>query len=223
METYRLAPVQKDSTQITFRLPYTLGTHDGAAKEANGSVTLDLKHIQGAKGSVRVPIRSMDTDHSNRDCHMREALGLDYSASDYPEEHVCDSNDQLPVSGKNSVVHPDIEFQVKEVRPRDASEPIRLDRMIQVDVDGQWKIHGVTREVRIPMRMTLSAAGFRIQGESVILLQDYGVEVKSAKILIATISVGKEATVKLDLFFEKIADSAAVAPRKEKTGLASVL
>jgi hypothetical protein len=39
-------------------------------------------------------------------------MGLDYAVARYPKEHICAAANELPASGPDSVVYPNIEFQI---------------------------------------------------------------------------------------------------------------
>src|SRR3954471_21635216 len=94
VQTYRIAQ-GKDGTGITLSLPYTFGTHTNRVVRAAGELRMDPDSPQGVSGTLRVPIDAIVSDSKERDCHMREALGLDYSRSQFPREHVC-KDDRLP-------------------------------------------------------------------------------------------------------------------------------
>src|SRR5262245_58017183 len=111
---------------------------------------------------------------------MREALGLDYAKSGFPEEHVCDDNNKLPASGPDAVVYPEIRFEVTGISAQDDAKLV-LDREKPVDLDGKWTIHGTTKPARIPVKIRPEGEGFRLTGSTKLSLKSFGVEVKSAK------------------------------------------
>jgi polyisoprenoid-binding protein YceI len=187
------------ASSILFKIPYSLGTHDGVVKAASGTLQLEGKSFLTARGEFRVPIASIETGDRNRDCHLLEAMGLDYVASGYPEEHVCDSEDRLPAEGPNRVTHSEIQFRLKSVRAVEGS----VDR---IEAEGDWTMHGVTRTVKIPFQVTaLEEGGFRVRGEHRFSISEYGIEVKPAKILLLKITVDDVATVTFDLRLRPIA------------------
>src|SRR5262245_35509977 len=98
------------ATGISFRLPYTGGTHTGSARSASGTLTFDPSSLIRINAHIVVPIDDIHSGDSKRDCHMREALGLDYTRSQFPKSHVCDNANRIPTSGPDSVVYPTIEF-----------------------------------------------------------------------------------------------------------------
>src|SRR5262245_5385660 len=101
---------------MTFSLGWTLGTHEGRASQVSGSLRARLDPLEILEGEFRVPIGAMSTGSVSRNCHMREALGIDYSRSRFPREHVC-VNDQVPASGPDSVVFPDIVIKPRGLGP----------------------------------------------------------------------------------------------------------
>jgi hypothetical protein len=205
-QEYRIAaaPAASDAPPaVAYRLPYSLGTHEGQARTITGSITVDLTQPAQANGSFRLPLRALVSDNTERDCHMLEAMGLDYGPSDFPEEHVCDDGDQLPKSGKNSVQYPDIELKIASIRSMDPSGAIASDRETSLEVSGTWSMHGMQRPARVALTATPENGGkFRLRGTTKISLKDHGIQVKSAKILFVTISVDNEATVAIDLWLE---------------------
>lgn len=194
-QVYALVPQEKDSTGVTFSIPYSLGTHDGVAKKISGSVTLDLSQPKKVLGSFKVQIHDLQTGNTNQDCHLREALGIDYSKSNYPKEHVCSSDDKLPESGVDSVVYPNIEFKIKSFELKDKKV---------VAVTGAWEIHGVSQSTTIPIELIPEKTGFRLVGTTQISLASHQIEVKPAKIIFAKITVDDIVTVKFDLRFQPI-------------------
>jgi polyisoprenoid-binding protein YceI len=182
-------------TGIRFRLPYSLGTHEGQARLVRGQVTYDPARPEQTKGSFVVPIAELVSDDKTRDCHMRESLGLNYESSEFPEEHVCDANDELSKEGKNAIAYPEIRFEVASVT-RHSTDETRLD------VDGKWTIHGVTRPARITFKVSREGQAIRLKGSAPLSLASFGVVVKSAHILFVKISVADEATAVFDLLFE---------------------
>src|SRR5260370_18933573 len=92
-----------------------------------------------------VPISAINGDGGLRDCHMREALGLDYRSSHFPSEHVCDRDNELPASGPDAVVFRDLQFALKELRPIDDPRLLHQGKPVSVRIQGIWTIHGVSK------------------------------------------------------------------------------
>jgi polyisoprenoid-binding protein YceI len=196
-DSYRLAP-DPNVPAITFHLGYSLGTHDGSAANLTGAlevVTSPSGDSPRVSGELRVPIRSLKTGNPERDCHLLESLGLDYTKSLYPKEHVCSDKHELPTSGKDAIAFPEIVFKVDSVS--------RTDRESRILVRGEWTIHGVTRHDEFPLTMTSVDGGELLKGSYAIRLADFGIEVKSAHVLFATISVADSAHVDFNIMLRR--------------------
>src|SRR4051812_32666149 len=169
---------------MTFKIGYTFGTHDGQSSESSGSaqVTLDPLEIRSARFSV--PIAKMSTGSALRDCHMRESLGIDYSRSRFPNEHICNSANELPAEGPDSVAFPtiDVEF-VRAVSARSAGTiallAVRPGQAAEFDAEVTLRVHGITQTIQIPIRVELVDQGrLRVKTQFDVKLADHGVVVK---------------------------------------------
>jgi polyisoprenoid-binding protein YceI len=196
VQTYRIAQ-GKEGPGITLSLPYTFGTHGDRVARVAGELRMDPDSPQGVSGTLRVPIDAIVSDSKERDCHMREALGIDYSRSQYPREHVC-KDDRLPAG---VVAYPEIVLQV-----RGAGAPpvttMSVGKESPVSVQALWTIHGVTRPAQLQLAVSRDAktpGALRIRGKSEVRLSDFGVVVKSAQVLFVSSSVGEVAAVQFDL------------------------
>ncbi|MGZ3789165.1 MAG: YceI family protein [Bacteriovorax sp.] len=193
-------PMQKSGVQ--FHLPYTMGTHDGEAPLGKAQVFFDLENPGATTGEFRIPIDTMTTGNEERDCHMREALGLKYDQSDFPKEHVCSDSHHLPESGKNSVVFPEILFKISALKSLDKSGNIALEGETPIEVEGTWSIHGVSQKALIPMKITPMKQKFKVTGETLLSLKSFDITVKPAKVLFFTIEVKDQVKVNFDLTME---------------------
>jgi polyisoprenoid-binding protein YceI len=196
VQAYRLAQ-GKEGPGITLSLPYTFGTHTDRIARVAGELHLDPDSPQGVSGTLRVPIDAIVSDSAERDCHMREALGLDYSRSQYPREHVC-KDDRLPAA---AVAYPEIVLEVRGAQAPPVTT-MSVGRESPVAVQALWTIHGVTRPARLELTASRDAktpGALRIRGKSEVRLSDFGVVVKSAQVLFVTSSVGEVATVQFEL------------------------
>jgi len=187
---------------IEIAIGYTLGTHEGGASRVSGSAFVDFENAALSSAEFRVPIAAMTTGNEKRDCHMREALGLDYGLSGYPEAHVCDSSNRLPESGVNAIQFPEVVFELTGLKAADGTPLTRVDAgsEAQVLAIGAWTIHGVRKEQFIALRVVRASGTaspeLRVRGSFEILLKDFGVEVISWGGLI---KVRDRAKVTLDL------------------------
>ena len=190
---------------ITVEIPYTFGTHEVAAKRVEGEVDLDPESVDVRGGHLWVSISELKSDDPKRDCHMREALGLDYSRSRFPKEHVCDDQNRLPASGSDAIGYPRIELRVTGSKALDDPHLLAQGKEVRVLVTGDWTIHGVTR----PARLQLVASSdpkipdaLRVRGRQSFVLSDFGIEVKSANIVLTSVVVRGGATATFDLRLE---------------------
>jgi hypothetical protein len=197
--TYRVAPPAEGSKAEAV-VVYSLGTHTQVAQDIHGEVTLDPTTLTGGSGAVVVPIAGIRGDGATRDCHMREALGLDYAAGGrFPKEHVCDGQNRLPASGPESVAFPDIRLEILGARPLDELSLLESGKPVRVELDVRWTLHGVTRQQKELTRVVRGGDGLHARGRSTVVLADHGVVVKPTKVLFADITVGNAVTVTYDL------------------------
>jgi polyisoprenoid-binding protein YceI len=189
------------------KVPYSLGTHTQTVTGVSGELFIDREALAVTRGRLVVPITSMRSDSAERDCHMREALGLDYARSRFPEEHACDDEDRLPATGPDSVAHAEVRFDVQRGAPLDDPRLLDEGKEVRAFADGTWTIHGVARPARIEVRLSREPGApdaIRVRGQHVFSLRDHGIVVKSAKILFVTISVRDEVTASLDVLLKPV-------------------
>jgi hypothetical protein len=183
---WEVVPHADGQLGVTFSLGWTLGTHEGQASRVTGSVQGQVEPFSIGPGEFRVPVAGMSTGSATRDCHMREALGLDYSHSRFPGEHVC-VNDRVPASGPDAIVFPDIIVRIAGVPPnRPASWPASLPPMrpVEVVIPLEISMHGVRKTASAPFRLALVARD-RLQAETEfdVKLADFGIVVLMPRLL----------------------------------------
>lgn len=194
------------STGIKFSIPYKAGIHKGSSSEVKGLVVTD-ENDQLISAKFAVPIGSLTTNNASRDCHMRESLGIDYTNSNFPKKHVCDSDNVIPKDGPDSVVYPEIllSFNKFEVAP---GTPFQVGKSNEAQVQATVEIHGVAQEMTIPLKVIKSEpqvgkSVLQITGKFSVLLADFGIIVKPFKLGPIEIGVGDKATVEVDLIVVK--------------------
>lgn len=195
-QSYRLAQGAA-GPGLTVSLHYTFGTHEVRALRATGEVRFDPDAPEALRGRLQVAIGDLQSDNAERDCHMREALGLDYARSRYPRDHVC-SGDAIPAG---MVSFPEIALELQGARSPPVAT-LAVGKETPVAVDAAWVIHGVRRSAKLDLTVSRDArtpGALRIRGSAPIRLQDFGVVVKSATIVFVTSSVDEIATVHFDL------------------------
>ena len=185
---------------------YSLGTHTQVAQDIRGEVTLDTATLAGGSGAVVVAIAGIHGDGGTRDCHMREALGIDYAAGGrFPKEHVCDAHDALPASGPEAVAFPDIRLEILGARPLDDPGLLGTGKPVRVELDVRWTVHGVSKPQKELTRLVQEGNGLHARGRSTVVLADHGVVVKATRVLFAEIKVGDAVTVTYDLRLVSVA------------------
>jgi polyisoprenoid-binding protein YceI len=151
---YRIVEPPPGTTAIEVAVPYSFGTHRNAASVVQGEVLLDREKLVVEPGQLRVPLAALRSDDPKRDCHLREALGLDYARSRFPAEHVCNDENGLPGSGGDSLAFRDIRLDVTGGRPLEDPTLLEQGREVRLEIAGRWVIHGVTRPALL--RLTVS-------------------------------------------------------------------
>ena len=202
---YSISTARTGKPGIQFSIGYSLGTHVGQANAASGKASLDFDAANLSRAEFKVPLLSMTTGNTKRDCHMVEALGLDYARSSYPEGgHVCSSSQTLPDSGPDSVAYPEIQFELESLTAADGSVLGRLERGVETPIVSlaRWTIHGVTQTRAVPLTVLIDQGDrpkVRVRGKFEVILKDHGIEVISWG---GVISVKDRAKVELDLELE---------------------
>jgi len=202
--TWTIVPSQAGDPGLTFSLKWTLGTHQGKASRVTGSLEAQPDPLVIAGGEFRVPISAMTTGSVTRDCHMREALGIDYIHSHFPADHVC-VNDEVPASGPDSVVFPEIVIRIKNPQPasapaRTAAPALAPAQPVDVTVPLEFSVHGVTRTVSAPLRLQwMRPDVVQAQSEFDLKLADFGIVVIMPRLM----SVDDHVRVKLNVLLAR--------------------
>jgi polyisoprenoid-binding protein YceI len=190
-DTYVPAPATAGKSGLSFSIPYTLGIHTGVATSATGELDIDPTSLTISGGQIAFPIADLESGNKERNCHMQEALGIDYAKSDYPKSHICAAADVLPPSGPNSVAFPEISFQFRSIA--------------NGKVTGTFSMHGVEKDLTVPVTVNaLNGGNLRVQSTFQVHLPDFSVVVK--KVLVVT--VADDATVTVDLTLQPKASTA---------------
>lgn len=209
IKTYSLT--NPKATGTTFQIGYSAGVHDGTVSAINASVQLDQKN-NIISGNFIIDIADMSTGNKTRDCHMREALGIDYTNSQFPNEHVCDSDDKTPAQGPDSIVYPKISFQFSSVKANSNSlfpEVLEVGKVYNLAVQGKFTVHGVVKDFTaadstefIPVQVKLLNAEtgeLQLQAKFDVVLKEFGVIVKPFKLGFIKIGVADKAKVSLNM------------------------
>lgn len=188
---------------LRFSIAYTAGVHNGDVKSIQGLLVTDQdNNLSGAH--VEVPIDAMATGDLSRDCHMREALGIDYTASRFPNEHVCDRNNRTPDAGADAVVFSKIIFDFTGFQSAPSTDLALAQTVL---VNGTLTIHGQTRAITaLPLTVQKitnadGSSSLRVQGNFNLSLKNYQVIVKPFKFGPFEIGVSDTAKINIDMAF----------------------
>lgn len=185
-----------DGYGLTMDIPYVAGTHRGSALEAAGLIDIsqDLKIVLG---KFSLPISSLKTGNSTRDCHMREALGLNYAVSSFPNKHVCNPQNEIPKTGNDAVVYENIDFELTGIEVEgDRSNLLTPGNTFILQAMGQWIIHGKNYLMNIPLKVTvLQDRLLSVKGSFNLSLKQFEIIVKP----VLGMGVGDNVKVGLDV------------------------
>lgn len=194
--TLGVLPSSTSAPSLIFDIGYTAGTHHGSTPSASGTIKATLNPIHITSGTISVPISTMTTGNSQRDCHMTEALGINYSVSRYPKQHVCDSTNHLPSTGPDSVAYPNITLKLQ---PFTSPSGLKPGTAVDLPLPVVLSIHGVDKTMQIATHLAEDLTGkITVTGSFDVLLADHGIVV----IPVVIITVADHATVTLNLTLE---------------------
>ncbi len=174
-------PAPDGSTGLNFSIGYSLGVHNGSAKTVIGSVKLQDNPLMISSAEFTIPVLSLSTFNEERDCHLLEALALDYTVSDFPASHACNHQNQLPGSGPNSIAYPNIKFSFTSLIDANSTNALAPNVPKDLLAAGTLEMHGIKKNVQIPLTLTLNSATpqtINVKGAFDILLSEYGAIVK---------------------------------------------
>ncbi len=185
---------------IEFTVPYGafgLFSHKGKAELDRASLLIDSENLSSTTGEFSVNLAGMTMEHKEKNCHMRESLGLNYAASDFPDKHVCDDNFELPQTGKNAIVYPEIIFRILAIK-----NISQTDNEATFEVEGQWTIHGVTRKQLLPIKLSPDKDKMRISTTAKFNLKDFGLKIRPVKFFFFPVHVVDPITVDINLLMD---------------------
>ncbi len=204
---YQISTERFVKEMLTFSIPYSFGTHDGIVSEIQGGIITN-EADQVLRAYFQVPIKALTTGNSTRDCHMREALGIDYSQSRFPKEHICTNDNSLPETGPDSVQYPNIRLDFLNMSL--AQDPFSIGIPQISDVTVNMTIHGLSKIFKFE-KITITkifnnngAQGFRIYAKLNLSLKDFNVQVKPLKIGPVSVNVKDRVSVNVAIDVTKI-------------------
>jgi polyisoprenoid-binding protein YceI len=164
--------VSDNNSKIEIKIGYTFGTHKLNVSPPEWKIVQTSSKIESIKGNLKVPIVLIKEGDQKLECHLQSSLGLNYDASDFPETHVCDSNNKLPEAGSNAIQYPFIELNIEELK--------HIENNIYA-VIGTWSIHGVTKPTdKVILQINLAEKTARLNGSTKIDIKNFGIIVKKA-------------------------------------------
>lgn len=185
---------------VKFSIPWSFGIHEGSSRTLSGSVTTDDSD-KVLNANFEIPISSMTTGNSTRDCHMREALGLNYEISTFPEEHVCNRKNQIPESGPDSIQYPVIAVELQDMTfPKDVFAigiPQSVGARIKVSMHGVTKTIVIDKILVTKKILASGSVGFNVISTFQLSLKDFSVQVKPVNLGFKSVGVEDQVTVQL--------------------------
>jgi polyisoprenoid-binding protein YceI len=151
----------------------TLGTHDavGRTQQVDGSMTLTDAQVKSLDVSVDMTTLTSDDDRRDGQLHER---GLETDA------------------------FPTATFSLTE--PIDIAKPPGVGETIDATATGDLTLHGVTKQVSVPVEARWDGARIEIAGSVDITIADYGIEKPVGFIVLSIADTG---TIEFHLLFER--------------------
>jgi polyisoprenoid-binding protein YceI len=166
---YVVVPGKSTLAILVYKDPDTIGagaSHDHiiVAQGWSGFVTWSQGDNSGCKVTFDVPVKGLSADQPA----MRKKYGLSSILSDGQRSDV--KKNMLSKNQLDAGSHPKIKFAARSCSGSQG----------QVTVKGMLTIHGVTKPVSIPMKVTASDAAFTGKGRVTIRATDFGFDPYSA-------------------------------------------
>ncbi len=172
------------TNQLQFTSQAPLEDIEGTASEVSGAIFIDPAHPEKTTGKIDVKVGSMKTGIAKRDSHL---YGEDWLGAE-----------QYPI----------ITFTVQSLS---SVQQVKNDGgviVFQGDAVGQFTLHGVTKDISIPVKITYLKESDKtrerapgdlvlVQGEFVIALKDFNV--RGSKGTVGS-KVGETITIKANFF-----------------------
>lgn len=169
--------IEPDSSRVEYHITNPLGDVTNVAGPAAGRVHADSTGVLSVNGRVSVDLQQLATGIGMRDHHVKSKSCL------------------------NVETYPLAEFELHGVAPDTAvsgeARPAGRDSVQPAVARGTLQLHGVTREIDIPVTLQWEQNQLRVHGRFTILLADYDIP-RPRRLVIAA---GKYVDVRLDLLF----------------------
>jgi polyisoprenoid-binding protein YceI len=143
----------------------------GRTPNVSGSLTIDATKVTSA--TITADLTSLESDDSRRD-------------------------GQLSRQGIQTSQFPNATFTLKS--PIDLGSVPKDGQEITATAKGQLELHGVKKDVEMPLKARLSGSVIQVSGSLPIVFADYRVEKPNSFIVL---SIADQGTMELQLFFTK--------------------
>jgi polyisoprenoid-binding protein YceI len=144
----------------------------GRTPNVSGSLTIDGTKVTAA--TITAELTSLESDDSRRD-------------------------GQLNRQGIQTSQFPNATFTLTS--PIDLGAVPKDGQEISVTAKGELELHGVKKDVEMPLKARLSGSVIQVSGSLPIVFADYGIEKPNSFIVL---SIADQGTMELQLFFTKI-------------------
>jgi polyisoprenoid-binding protein YceI len=172
--THVILRIEPDSSRVEYHITNPIGDVTNLAGLPAGEVQADSVHGASLAGTITVDLRQLTTGIGMRDRHVKSPSILDVEA------------------------YPRAEFVLRgtETEAGDAAVG-RESEGVPAMAHGTLTLHGVAREIDIPVQLRWQQAQLRVRGSFTIQLADYGIPRPRRLVIVA----GKSVDVRLDLLF----------------------
>lgn len=133
-------------SSLTFDVSAQLHDVHGISKDFSGTITGDPSDITTAKISVKLDPKGFDTDNEKRDKDMREKC--------------------LEIQ-----TYPAIEFESTSIES--TQKELIADQALKATIHGKLKLHGLEKDVAVPVQILLKGDTLTAEGDMGIVLDEY--------------------------------------------------
>jgi polyisoprenoid-binding protein YceI len=176
VDTSIVSSTDSTTSFVGYRVQETLASIGGniaVGRTPNVSGTMTIAGTQVTAATIEADLTALSSDDQRRDGQLRQR-GIQTS--------------QFPTA------------TFKLTSPIDLGSVPADGQEVKVTASGQLTLHGVTRDVQIPLTAKLSGSVIAVTGSLPITFADYGVQAPTS---FAVVSIDDHGTMELQLFFTK--------------------
>ena len=151
----------------------SIGGNTAVGRTPNVSGTMTIAGTQVTDATIEADLTTLESDDHRRDGQLRQR-GI--------------QTNQFPTA------------TFKLTSPIELGSVPTDGQEVSVTANGQFTLHGVTKDVQIPLKAKLSGDVIAVTGSLPITFADYGVEAPSSFVVV---SIDDHGTMELQLFFTK--------------------